>query len=121
MTLKKRIRHAPTIKVDCDIVLTDPESGEPWLDRRGQWVRYRSQIKYGVLKKLANIDAKTSGGVAEVDSLLRHVLIAWNWDDDFGDPLPPPDTPDIFDDLESEEVTWLITHVPGMGDAPKSS
>lgn len=117
---KKLKRRAPTVKVECDLVLTDPETEEPWLDRSGQWVRYRSQIKYGVLKRLFRMGEETAGNV-NVDHLLHHVVTSWNWDDDFGDPLPSPDTPGVFDDLESEEIAWLLSHVPGIGDAPKSS
>ena len=120
MTLKKRLRQAPTVLVECDLVLTDPESGEPWLDRRGQWVRYRSRIKYGVLKKMAAL-AGSGANTVEVDPLLHHVIASWDWDDDFGDPMPSPDTPGVFDVLEAEEVSWLIEHVPGVGEAPKSS
>ena len=120
MTLKKKLRQAPTVLVECDLVLTDPETEEPWLDRRGQWVRYRSKIKYGVLKKLAKL-SDAAGSTVEVDRLLNHVIADWNWDDDYGDPMPSPDTPGAFDDLESEEVGWLIEHVPGVGEDPKST
>jgi hypothetical protein len=116
---KKLQRQVPTVEVECDLVLTDPETEEPWLDRSGQWVRYRSQIKYGVLKRLSRLSEDSAGNVDEVDQLLHHVVMAWDWDDDYGDPLPSPDTPGVFDDLESEEVTWLLSHVPGIGEAPK--
>jgi len=121
MTKKKRIRQAPTVRVECDLVLTVPDTDEPWLSRVGQWVDYRSKIKYGVLKRLSGLSQDTAGGVGEVDYLLHHVVVGWNWDDDYGDPLPSPDTSGVFDSLEGEEVEWLLSHVPGLSADPKST
>jgi len=121
MTTRQKKRQAPTIRVECDLVLTDPATDEPWLDRRGQWVDYRSKIKYGIIKQLANITEDVTANMVEVDRLLAHVVVDWNWDDDYGEPMPAPRAAGAFDDLESEEVNWLLSNVPGLSEGPKAT
>lgn len=49
--------------------------------------------------------------------MLRDHIIKWNWVDDDGTPLPQPkEHPEIFDDLTSDEVTYLVKVLNGDED-----
>lgn len=117
---KQRKRTRPSVLVACDLVLLDPETDEPWLDRTGQAVRYRSGRKWKVTREMDNFN-KGEAELADVEDLLCGLIVWWDWDDDYGDPIPHPPTPEILGSLEEEEVIWLMEHVPGLEkEDPKS-
>jgi hypothetical protein len=121
MTSKKKKRHVPTKRVDCDLQI-EGEDGEVWLDRSGQWVEYRAAIRWGMMKRIVALsgDIESKEQLEDIDGVLRHIVLDWNWDDEFGDPLPHPSSAGAFDDLETDEVFWLIENTPGIAEGPKS-
>ena len=117
---RERKRRHPSALVPSDLVLLDPETNEPWLDRTGQAVRYRSGRKWKTTREMDDFN-KGELSLADVEELLCKLIVWWDWDDDFGDLIPHPPTPEILGGLEEEEVIWLMEHVPGMEkDDPKS-
>ena len=51
---------------------------------------------------------------AGIETLKKHIL-AWNWVDDDGEPLPQPqEDSDVFDKLTDDEVAFLIDHMMGI-------
>ena len=49
---------------------------------------------------------------------LRLHVIAWNWVDDDGNPLPDPkENPEVFDELTDDEVTFLINKMMGVDES----
>jgi len=109
---EKKKRAAPSTRVDCDLVLTDPNTGEPWLDRRGQWVEYRVSKRWGDVRTLRSILA-SDNNFEPVTDYLCSIITAWSWDDEDGNPLPCPPTTEVLASLEADEVTWLINSMPG--------
>lgn len=117
---KQRKRTRPSVLVECDLVLLDEETEEPWLDRTGQAVRYRGGRKWKTTREMDDFN-KGKAELADVEHLLCKLIVWWDWDDDFGDPIPHPPTPEMLGELEEEEVIWLMEHVPGIEkEHPKS-
>lgn len=114
----KRKREAPTTRVECDLQLRGPD-GEVWLDRTGQYVRFRGSRKWKTTRKLQAF-SEGDADLESVETLLCNLIADWDWDDEYGVPLPSPPRPDVLGELEEDEVLWLIAHVPGNED-PKSS
>jgi len=128
--MSEKKRHVPRVRVACDLVLNDAATGEPWLDRRGQWVEYRASIRWPMMKRILAIIAAESqpGVVMGLDEVLAHIVLDWNWDDEDGNPLlsparyqsmasNPQEVPpvDPLQSLETEEIFWLLFHAPGVG------
>lgn len=44
---------------------------------------------------------------AGIDQVLVEVLVGWNWEDEAGEPLPLPATPEALDELTAEEAAAL--------------
>ena len=70
-------------------------------------------------QKIEDADiAITSEFLAGNDAFTRELLmanvVAWNWVDDAGQPLPLPSAdPAVIEDLTEEEVTFLVEGDPG--------
>jgi len=108
----------PTVRIECDdLVLTDEETEEVYLDRSGQWVEYLKRPPWGVLKRLARV-IKEPELLDQIDEMLCKAIVAWNWIDDNKKPLAQP-SPEVFDDLYQDEMVWLLQHTPELGNVPK--
>lgn len=86
------------------------------LQGEGSYVVLRSP-KWGLLRK-AQKQAASSGdaaaGMTFADELLVKSVLDWNWTDDDGQPLAlPKDAPAVLDDLDSDEVAFLIEKITG--------
>ncbi len=73
--------------------------------------------KWGLLRK-AQKQAKASdqadAGIAFAEELLVKSVVDWNWTDDEGEPLPlPKDDPAVLDDLDADEVAFLVEKITG--------
>ena len=53
-------------------------------------------------------EARELLGNTELGAKFQQVVLAWNWVDDNGDPLPQPsEVPDITDLLTADEITFI--------------
>lgn len=73
--------------------------------------------KWGLLRK-AQKQAKQGGeaeaGIAFAEELLVKSVLDWNWTDDDGNPLPlPKDEPGVLEDLDADEVAFLVEKITG--------
>lgn len=61
-----------------------------------------------------------NGAFADVTLELARRVKGWNWTDDSGAPLPPPNgTPEPFQALRTEEIYWLIGACQGESSAER--
>ena len=52
---------------------------------------------------------------ARIGEVLSQVILAWDWVNEDGQPLPQPEgRPEVFEELSFEELNWLIAR---MGEA----
>lgn len=77
----------------------------------GSFVTMRKP-SWGMMRKAtAEIEGKSEqeAGLAMMNDLLPGLITAWNWTDVEGELLPlPKDRPEVIDDLEVEEVMFLV-------------
>lgn len=78
--------------------------------------------KWGLLRK-AQQQSKAddaAAGVTFASDLIVASVVEWNWTDDDGLPLPlPKDNPAIIDELDADEVAFLVEQISGsFGSAP---
>lgn len=43
--------------------------------------------------------------------LLNERVLAWNWVDGDGEPLPAPDEPDVFAELYEDDIEWIFDQI----------
>jgi hypothetical protein len=91
----------------------------------GTWVELRQSLKLKHLRALTDLsklqgidrmdlEAVNKGFDAVCEALSRFV-VAWNWRDEDGEPLPSPKRdPEAFSELEFDELMWLIGRVTAM-------
>lgn len=77
----------------------------------GAWVEVR-KLKWGEIKKLSRQRGAAGGDEEQIiemtDELLAEHVLAWNWVDEDGNPLPQPHgNLDVIDDLTDEEFAFL--------------
>jgi len=76
----------------------------------GAWVELR-KLKWREMKelpkRLAHVANTEDDYTAEMERLLIEHLVAWNWCNERGEPLPVPKTSAEFDDLTSDEIKFL--------------
>lgn len=82
----------------------------------GEWVEMiciqsiREQIQLINLRDSAGSDQIASHALKGICEELAKRVIAWNWTDIMGNPLPQPyGQPDIIEGLTSDEIIWLFT------------
>ena len=72
--------------------------------------------KWGLLRK-AQKESKASdaaAGITFAEEIIVKSVLEWNWTDDNGDPLPlPKDEPSVLEDLDAEEVAFLVEKITG--------
>lgn len=117
---------------DCAVTLP---GGEVFYPHEGEWVEVVLGMTVGEIQQLGPIRA-IGVQMAEVQgepdqnarmlellgphyemltSLLANRILAWNWTDDFGRPLPALDgTPEPLKRLRGEELYWLL--MAGQGE-----
>lgn len=73
--------------------------------------------KWGLLRKAqqqAKAEDKGEAGVTFAEDLLKSTVVEWNWTDDQGNQLPiPREVPEVIDDLDSDEVAFLVEKISG--------
>lgn len=96
----------------------------------GSWVEFRRRMKakhLGVIAQMAalkDISFKENPSevldvVGRLGGMLSPFVVAWNWVDEDGEPLPQPKmNEDVFGELDMSELMWLVEqmgeHVKGM-------
>lgn len=72
--------------------------------------------KWGLLRK-ANKQAKAGdaeAGITFAEELLVKSIVAWNWTDDDDEPYAlPKDDPSVLEDLDADEVAFLVEKITG--------
>ena len=78
--------------------------------------------KWGLLRKAqqqSKADDAAAAGVTFASDLIVASVVEWNWTDDEGLPLPlPKDNPAIIDELDADEVAFLVEQISGSFSAP---
>jgi len=100
------------------------------LQGEGSWVKLRKltvgeskslvrSIKTADLQNVTDMKTLQSMGDVEVileisASTLASLILAWNWVDTEGNPLPlPKDKPEVLDELTTEEQQFLFEAISG--------
>ena len=90
----------------------------------GSWVRL-SKLTWGEIKTMrarsvdAEDDADLQFEIGEA-TITKHV-VAWNWADEDGHPLPQPqDDPEVFDTLTDDEFGFLAESISGSEESRKN-
>ena len=98
------------------------DPGTPYYVHQGEWVEYMPIGSIGNLLNLMKSLAAATGTSPEGPDVmtrrfnercawLSEQLVAWNWTDLFGNPLPQPYRQvDVLMGLTNAELVWLITH-----------
>lgn len=77
------------------------------------WVEVVTDLKYGDMKKFANV---SQGGQVDfatsADLFLETIIKSWNLDDDNGNVLPI--TPENINRLEQKDAILILNEVGGM-------
>lgn len=81
----------------------------------GSWIKVRPYTvaqhnrRAALLRRAqaAETDAETQAIEAELWSLFAEVVVAWDWVDDEGKPLPSPSLPSTYELLTMPELMWL--------------
>ncbi len=110
-----------TIRIPSDEVETQGE---------GSWVEFRRRLKAKHLRVIAQMATLQDvsfqddpGRVLDVidrmGQMLAPFVVAWNWTDEEGEPLPQPmGNAEVFGELDFGELMWLIErmgeHVGGI-------
>lgn len=80
----------------------------------GSFVTFRKPDWKAMRKAMKGTDlqgAEAEIGLAMMDELVPEMVVAWNWTDDEGKPLPVPSKDaEVFGSLTAEEVMFLINH-----------
>lgn len=80
----------------------------------GSFVTFRKPNWRSMRKAMKGTDlegAQAEIGLAMMDELVPEMIVAWNWTDDEGGPLPVPSKDaEVFGALTAEEVMFLINH-----------
>jgi len=83
----------------------------------GSFITVTSKIKWKEIRHLRNLATDETGAVDNLQlgmDTIAKMIIAWNWTDEEGIPLPvPAENPSILDELTSDEMTWLFENVQG--------
>ena len=78
--------------------------------------------KWGLLRKAqqqSKADDAAAAGVTFAADLICASVVEWNWTDDEGLPLPlPKNNPEIIDELDADEVAFLVEKISGSFSTP---
>lgn len=100
------------------------EQGQPYPVHEGEWVEVlpiatvREAMAVAALQGFAGKkpDEMMNGAMGSAASALSGLcealserILAWNWTDNTGEPLPSPyHKPDVIKGLSNDEVAWLV-------------
>ena len=137
MSNETRKSKIPAVRVasdDCAImqgrVIRDGAivyAGEPVHVHQGEWVEIvpvQSMREFLALTRLVGIApdgvpnaqriAQLQAPLEELCDVLSRRIVAWNWTDLMGEPLPAPyGQPDVIKLLSDDEILWLVTAAQG--------
>ena len=92
--------------------------GTPHAVHIGEWIEVLPALAVGELLSLMRIQERGIGGanIAEMQASLDNLcgelskrIIAWNWTDMMGQPLPQPyGQPNVLARLTTDELVWLL-------------
>ena len=81
-------------------------------DMTGFWLKVKTSVKWGVLRRAAKADQKS---LDDVTAMIANFCLEWNLTDDNGQPLPQPfGSIEAFDELESDQFTAVATAVTSV-------
>lgn len=121
---------------DCVIYVGRKESGEavavegtPYRVHEGEWVDIMPVVSVGqymdYLTLLQSQTGEETNAQAAFDGLVKTLtqrVMAWNWTDLYGEPLAQPhNNPDVFGQLTTYEIRWLLTSLTGETDAERKN
>ena len=89
------------------------DEGQDYFIHKGEWVEIvpvMSVKEVLQLSRLQNtVDGQFGNSLQELCVQLSKRILAWNWTDLSGEPLPQPfNHPEILEDLSSDELLWLV-------------
>lgn len=122
---------------DCEIV----EGEAVYRPHEGEWVELFAGMRVGDFAMLADLNqldvrlaavegeddetakriALNSDAMGQLKRMLAVRLVAWNWTDDSGHPMPQPTESGAIDRLRLEELTYLATIMRGETPAEKKA
>lgn len=125
----KRIKDCADCAVKVDGTVYHPHEGE-WIDiltlqnleeLQAFLDLQQMQVTLDAIKGETNEKAQTvvivNGHLQKLRECLADRVMAWNWTDLKGKPLPPPDgTPGPLGKLVADEIMWLV--LAGQGETP---
>jgi len=92
----------------------------------GTWIEVRRTLKgkhYLMLLDLATLGdtdwtaappLEVRRALEGIFQTLSELIVAWNWHDEEGQPLPPPDAPEVIAELSIAEIYWLANKLGEM-------
>jgi hypothetical protein len=116
--MKQPKNKPPVRRVACDSyevtiggVTYYPHEGE-WAEFRGgpSWQFLRDSAALASVRGSAVKDTDQTDLIATIDRLMEFLasrLVAWNWTDDSGKPLPPPSV-DVLQRIDQDEAQYLM-------------
>lgn len=115
------------------------KQGKQWLDSQGRsmvnWVpcdlesqpgkrvgfRRSMKLKHmravAQMATMADVDfganqSEALSAFSQIGTVLSQIILAWDFEDETGEPLPQPnDNPEVFEELSFEELNWLIAQM----------
>jgi len=93
------------------------EDGTPYYVHEGEWIEIFSTQNLSetmALIDMKNMVAEGSGALRKLCHELSQRIVAWNWTDNGGEPLPQPhNDPEALERLTNDELMWLMGAVDG--------
>ena len=83
--------------------------GKPMKVHEGEWIEIIPTVNVQeYLAKRSFLVSADNGSILELSQGLARRIVAWNWTDLMGEPLPQPyGRPDVLQGLSVDELFWL--------------
>ncbi|MDO8704082.1 MAG: hypothetical protein Q7J84_03970 [Sulfuricaulis sp.] len=123
---------------DCAVSI----DGAEYHPHEGEWVEMMTGMSLGEIKALerfrkASVEYQAAqgepneterilgiidGAFTAICAMLANKIVAWNWTDLRGQPLPPPDgKPEVLERLNVEELMWLLAVAEGQSPSQRKN
>lgn len=91
--------------------------------QKGKRVGFRRSLKLKHMRAVAQMatmadtdfganQAEALDAFSQIGAVLSQIVLAWEFEDEAGQPLPQPnDNPEVFEELSFEELNWLIAQM----------